>query len=892
MSMKDLSSIIINNKYQLTKRIGSGSYGIVYSAVHLFTGISYAIKIILKNNAPNTANNKQLLVELEKSLIYQALLNNGRLEATLLSLSSIEKNGTDCKFLREISLQLKVHRHPNVLSIYKVYDFQNSIFVVMDYYPEGDLFSTIVDQQRYKDDPYLIKSVFIQLVDAINYCHSKSVFHCDLKPENILVSDNGTKLILADFGLALQDKYINSNISCGSSYYMSPERIQNFSQAFNTVESHSIHIERLINPNSKDQNYSAHGNVKFPTSSGDVWSLAIILINLVTIRNPWLKASLQDTTFKAFVQNPKVLMKILPISHELFDILIKYLNLNPWERGSLFEFREDVLNCHHLTESGPLSVDSSIKSMDIITTASQYQIMHDLSHFEVCPMPVDHVKIDKIRSGELDAANTEIENDYIPRGSRNPNAGMLQPGIQSTHKECKSCDECGFGIEDDTCSSVQGGRSIESSSSEVSSTSTGSTGSQSSRNKIPEAKHENLLKKFFKYGPGGYNPTKNYNASAASTKRLHLSPFSRKSDSREQARLQQQQQQLQEQLTQQQSRNHLLQQRQLEQQRQQHQLQQEQFQIQQQSFQNRQLEQQRYENAKEKEHQLQEEKIRQQQQQIQNLQNELLQETNFTRQQQLEKLHHRSAYSHSPEQTDEAEKEFHEHHHHHHHHHYDHHYHPEDSPIQQEIAKPVIPDYQSIFPMPGLGHNKVVLGQDRPKKKFVTKRRQRRAIDKPSVKEKSTKRNEPEQEKEGSVEKQQLQQQPQQQQQQQQQPQQQQQLDVSIDQQMEDIYSDSTPRNSQKSKLSSLSNSNTDTTNGVINDSDSEHTINYLDSNSSTNSMCSAQSNPYVNRISASSDVNAVQQTLSTMSIISNASSATMATMATKGSTMDQTMNS
>lgn len=876
MSMKDLSTIIINNKYQLTKRIGSGSYGIVYSAVHLFTGISYAIKIILKSNAPNTSNNKQLLVELEKSLIYQALLNNGRLDATLLSLTSIEKNGTDCKFLREISLQLKVHRHPNVLSIYKVYDFQNSIFVVMDYYPEGDLFSTIVDQQRYKDDPYLIKSVFIQMVDAINYCHSKSVYHCDLKPENILVSENGTKLVLADFGLALQDKYINSNISCGSSYYMSPERIQNFSQAFNTVESHSIHIERLINPNSKDQNYSAHGNVKFPTSSGDVWSLAIILINLVTIRNPWLKASLQDTTFKAFVQNPKVLMKILPISQELFNILIKYLNLNPWERGSLFEFREDVLKCHQLTESGPLSVNSSIESMDIITTASQYQIMHDLSHFEVCPMPIDHVKIDKIRSGELDASNTEVENDYIPRGSRNPNqVHMVPPGSQKFQKECKSCDECGFGIEDDTCSSIQGGRSSGSSSSNFSSTSTGSNASQGSRTKSPETKHENMLKKFFKYGPGGYNPTKHYNASAASVKRHHLSPFSRKSDSREQARLQQQQQ-LQEQLLQQQSQNHILQQQQLEQQRQQHQYQHEQFQLQQQALQKQKLEQQQIENAQQKKNQLQEEKIRQQQQQIKDLQNELLQETNFNRQQQYENLHHQQRFPHSHEPSEEAERQNNEKHHHHHHHHR-HHHHDQNPQAQQEIPQPAVPDYQSIFPMPGLGHNKVVLGQDRPKKKFVTKRRQRRTIDKSSAKEKSLKRSEnPE---------------PPQQTEQDNNQQQQQQSDNSLDHQMEDVYSDSTPRNLQNSKSSSLSNSNTDTTNEIVNDSDSDSTINYRDSNSSTHSMHSAQSNPYVNRISASSDVNAVQQNLSTMSIISNASSATMATMATKGSTMDQTMN-
>ncbi|ODV86809.1 hypothetical protein CANARDRAFT_196040, partial [[Candida] arabinofermentans NRRL YB-2248] len=325
--MRDLTNIILNNKYQFLKKIGSGSYGIVYSARHLYTGKTYAIKIILKNQCPSN-NNKQLLLELENELLNTALENNGTLITNLLNLDLIERNGFRCKILKEISLQLKVHKHPNILSLYKVYDCKNALFVVMDYYPDGDLFNTIVEKQRYKNDPFLVKAVFIQLVDAINYCHSKGVYHCDLKPENILVTNNGTKLILADFGLALQDKYIDSNICCGSSYYMSPERIQNF---------------------------CLHENVAFPTGAGDVWSLAIILINLISIRNPWLKASLQDTTFKAFVKDPEVLMKILPISREVFTILCKYLALNPWERGNLFEFRQDILNCTKLSETGPLS---------------------------------------------------------------------------------------------------------------------------------------------------------------------------------------------------------------------------------------------------------------------------------------------------------------------------------------------------------------------------------------------------------------------------------------------------------------------------------------------------------------------------------------------------------
>ncbi|GME98773.1 unnamed protein product [[Candida] boidinii] len=310
MGSKDLTNIILNNKYQFQKKIGSGSYGIVYSARHLNTGAPYAIKIILKNQTTNTQNNKQLLQQLEQELLYNAILNNGTLITNLLNLDLIAKAGYKCKILKEISLQLRVHKHPGVLSIYKVYDSKLALFVVMDYYPEGDLFSTIVDKRRYANDPFLVKSVFIQLLDAINYCHSKNIYHCDLKPENILVANNGTKVVLADFGLAMQDSSIESNICCGSSYYMAPERIQNFCTGFNDFETHSIHLERLMDPKNH-MNEGLHQNVKFPTAAGDVWSLCIILINLVSIRNPWLKASLSDTTFKAFVNDPSVSRSII-----------------------------------------------------------------------------------------------------------------------------------------------------------------------------------------------------------------------------------------------------------------------------------------------------------------------------------------------------------------------------------------------------------------------------------------------------------------------------------------------------------------------------------------------------------------------------------------------------
>ncbi|CCH41055.1 CBL-interacting protein kinase 33 [Wickerhamomyces ciferrii] len=350
----------ILNDYEILKEIGSGAYGIVYKARHLITGQEVAIKSISKViNSSNNSNKKLKQSEILLSELFNYFKNldfkaTGLNTLNLKLLSEFNSsNAKCCSFIKEITIHLKVHDHPNVITIHKIIDSPIALFIIMDYFPEGDLFVNIVDNAKYTSDPMLIKKVFIQLIDVISYCHSKKIYHCDIKPENIMCSQNGSNLYIGDFGLAMESELINAKTCIGSSYYMPPERLISSNKSQTSTTTQTAGSKCPFN----------HGNPppseltakSYPAQAGDLWSLAIILINLTCTRNPWMKASELDNTYRAFCSKPEILKEILPISDELYKILLLCLERNPFNRITLFQLRELIIQCESFTTEGPLS---------------------------------------------------------------------------------------------------------------------------------------------------------------------------------------------------------------------------------------------------------------------------------------------------------------------------------------------------------------------------------------------------------------------------------------------------------------------------------------------------------------------------------------------------------
>lgn len=294
---------LLANRLELVSILGVGAYGVVYYAVDVITNVPYAVKALNKNGLDPRQRKFQQ---------------------------------------REITLHHLAGQHPHVVSLVRIMDSPDCTFVVLEFCPEGDLFSTITERGQFVGNDFLAKLAFVQILDAVQYCHSLGIYHRDLKPENILVSDNGASVKLADFGLATTDAH-SSDFGCGSTFYMSPGMLSLF------APSPSI-PQPLTDPECR-----ADSGRSYATAPNDVWSLGVILVNLCCGRNPWKKASCQDPTFCAYLKDPDFLSSILPISPELNTILRCIFDCNPTRRISIPELRVLVVDCPRFTTCGSVS---------------------------------------------------------------------------------------------------------------------------------------------------------------------------------------------------------------------------------------------------------------------------------------------------------------------------------------------------------------------------------------------------------------------------------------------------------------------------------------------------------------------------------------------------------
>ncbi|KAI9828420.1 MAG: kinase subunit of RNA polymerase II carboxy-terminal domain kinase I [Thelocarpon impressellum] len=163
--------------------VGSGTYGKVFKAIHVYTKSKVALKKI-------------------------------RMEG--------ERDGFPVTAVREIKL-LQSLKHDNVVSLQEVMVEKNDCFMVFEYLSH-DL-TGLLNHPTFKLEHAHKKHLARQLFEGLDYLHRRGVLHRDIKAANILISNEG-RLKLADFGLARffakrrQLDYTNRVITI---WYRSPE---------------------------------------------------------------------------------------------------------------------------------------------------------------------------------------------------------------------------------------------------------------------------------------------------------------------------------------------------------------------------------------------------------------------------------------------------------------------------------------------------------------------------------------------------------------------------------------------------------------------------------------------------------------------------------------------
>ncbi|KAK6462354.1 serine/threonine protein kinase [Scheffersomyces coipomensis] len=288
---------LLRGRYQKSGDISEGSYGLVSLAKDtLQNNTLVAVKFIfpLGYKKDNGGGSKHRPSSSPARLKSPNLNNKGLVHSKESILNGLYE---------EAEKEIKIHKilgtHANISTLYDHFDS----YLILEYCTRGDLYEAIHNNNG-PNTSQDIKDVFMQILNALEFCHSYGVYHRDLKPENILIGEDWS-IKLCDWGLATTTKIITDKdeFDIGSERYMAPELFD-----------------------SDLESYDA--------SKIDLWSIGVILLTLVFHKNPFQVANYSDKRFIQFAGNREALFDIFSsMSGDMFSVLRVCLNIDPANRS-------------------------------------------------------------------------------------------------------------------------------------------------------------------------------------------------------------------------------------------------------------------------------------------------------------------------------------------------------------------------------------------------------------------------------------------------------------------------------------------------------------------------------------------------------------------------------
>ncbi|VDC07568.1 unnamed protein product [Peniophora sp. CBMAI 1063] len=198
----------IYDDYDIKDELGQGSYAVVRRGINRRTGKEVAVKISDCTQYLRTPEGRK-------------------------------------KMLREITIMRTV-RHPNVIHMFDDYldEPHKRLYLVLELMGGETLLQLISagweSDGTYYFDELTARSYASQLVDALEYLHSRRIIHRDLKPENILLTGDLQTVKVADFGVSKIDNTASGvHTLTGTPDYLAPEILTGLPYS-DSVDSYSL----------------------------------------------------------------------------------------------------------------------------------------------------------------------------------------------------------------------------------------------------------------------------------------------------------------------------------------------------------------------------------------------------------------------------------------------------------------------------------------------------------------------------------------------------------------------------------------------------------------------------------------------------------------------------
>ncbi|CAK7207418.1 cAMP-dependent protein kinase catalytic subunit [Sporothrix eucalyptigena] len=258
--------VVLDGRYRTIAPLNHGSFGMVFMARQLSTGHNVAIKCLTKKSAADEAG---------------------------MDFAIDDKS-------EELALHGRLGRHPNIVNLVESFETESHVYLVLEFCPRGDLYEAIRNGQGPLETEH-VRRFMLELVDAVEYIHSKGVYHRDIKPENIFLSQSGI-MKLGDFGLATTDQWTYET-TVGSDRYMSPEQFDSAGAGYSPAQA-------------------------------DIWAIGICMLNILFSRNPFSTPTEADPIFLDFSRDKQSLFDVFPnMSQDTYEVIVQCMNLDPRKRS-------------------------------------------------------------------------------------------------------------------------------------------------------------------------------------------------------------------------------------------------------------------------------------------------------------------------------------------------------------------------------------------------------------------------------------------------------------------------------------------------------------------------------------------------------------------------------